>query len=415
MDARSCPCNKEMEDNVNVGGGISGYPQSMTNERLWKKTETALRRLIPSYLFHFEVNVADHCNLNCASCDHYSPLAEEGYLDISSYKRDCDRLSELFHGEMYYIFLLGGEPLLHPQITEIMRITREAFPVGEILIVTNGILLPSMPEEFWEACKKHDVSIAPTYYPIKVDYDGLKRVAESKGVEYRFFTHDHIVQKKRMICNTRIPSLMRNGSNYINCDCATECPVLKNGKIYPCPTAAYAQHLKKYFNLDIHLSEKNGVDIYSVESGHELLQKLHRPVPFCQYCDVTDERIAFDWRISKKSRYEWISFNFTEDDIQYLKSNKPVVYVFGAGLWGTQTVTLLKREGITAKYVLTTRKKQGIDDILGVPVIALEELKEIEPHSICLVAMNSPVHKSEVYPLLSQRGFENVVPVGELR
>lgn len=242
-----------------------------------------------------------------------------------------------------------------------MKITREAFPVGRIAILTNGVLLSSMREDFWNACKKYNVTIRHTCYPIKLDNAGLKKIAD--------------------------------------------------GKLYPCPRVAQAPHLKKYFNLDLHISKKDGIDIYSVKSGEELLEKIARPIPFCRYCDVTDEPITCDWGLSRKDRYEWLAFGFTEDDIRYLRSKTPVVYVFGAGMWGTQTVTLLKNEGIEIKSVLVTRKKQGADNILGAPVVRLDELREIEPNSLCLVALRSPTHKAEVYPLLSRAGFGDVVPV----
>lgn len=395
----------------------------MTNEELWAKLKRGMRNLTPQSHLAIGVHIVEHCNLNCKQCDHYSTLAEEEYLDINSYKKDCERLSELFGGEMLFIALLGGEPLLNPQITEFMRITREAFPVGEIKIVTNGVLLPSMPENFWEACKIYDVEISPTCYPIKLDYVGLKKLADSKGVKYTLEKSVQNTQAKKFAKKYSIYSKGAGGidlafEHFISCGQAVVCTVLKDGKMYPCPEAAYASHLKKYFNLDIQLSGRDGVDIYSVNSGYELLEKVSRPIPFCAYCDATpnDKAITSDWGISKKDRYEWLAFSFTEDDMQYLKLRKPIVYVFGAGTWGNQTVTYLKENGIAIKSVLVTRKKQDVDNIQGVPIVTLDELREVEPNSICLVALSilNREHKEEVYPLLSEIGFGDVVPISDL-
>lgn len=389
----------------------------MTNEELWKKIERAIINSTPGRQLLFDVHVVEHCNLNCKSCSHYSPLAEEEYLDINSYKNDCERLSELFHGEMSAIILMGGEPLLHPQITEIMRITRETFPVGQIPLATNGLLLPTMQDDFWDACKKYDITIEPTCYPIKVDYSGLKKIADRKGVKYTLFNVSRNVRQKTQLKaypihsdHSPVMDPVESKKNFLGCGYAT-CVMLKNGKMYPCSQAAYAPHLKKYFNLDMHISEKNGVDIYSVNSGDELLEKVSKPIPFCQYCDVTEEQIRSDWEISKKDRFEWLAFEFTEDDILYLKSKTPVVYVFGAGKWGNKTVALLKNEGIVVKNVLTTRKKKDVNSILGAPVVSLDELIGVESNSICLVALASRDQKTEVYPLLSQIGFGDVIPV----
>ena len=35
-----------------------------------------------------DIHITDHCNLNCVSCTHFSPLAEEFYLDIDIFDRD---------------------------------------------------------------------------------------------------------------------------------------------------------------------------------------------------------------------------------------------------------------------------------------------------------------------------------------
>lgn len=370
-------------------------------------TGLALRNLAPDCELHFEVHITEHCNLDCKQCTHFSPLAEEEFADINSYKKDCGRLSELFGGEMSYIRLMGGEPLLHPQVTEFMRITRELFPIGKVALVTNGLLLPSMPEDFWEACKEYDVTIKPTYYPINFDYDALGKIALRKGVKFlpnRFANKEHIkIPIGLFDANARI--------NFLNCDVGS-CTTLKDGKMYPCPTVAHAPHLKKYFNLDMHLSEKNGVDIYSVKSGDELLEKLAKPIPFCRYCDVEHRYyMKYEWGVTKKDRYEWLAFGFTEEDMQYLKSKAPVVYVFGAGAWGYQAVSLLQDAGIPVKNVLATRKRENVGDFLGVPIITLDELGEAEPDSICLVALMYSDSKREVYPLLSRIGFGNVIPV----
>ena len=46
--------------------------------------------------FHFDVDIARHCNLNCAGCAHFSPLAKEEFYDLDVYRRDVERLSKLF-------------------------------------------------------------------------------------------------------------------------------------------------------------------------------------------------------------------------------------------------------------------------------------------------------------------------------
>lgn len=145
------------------------------------------RKLLPRRRLQFEIHLADHCNLNCRGCDNYSPLAKQELLDLEEYKRDCGRLAELFGGKMRRITFMGGEPLLHPQIEECMKISRECFPVGKICVITNGLLLPKMKDGFWKACKRYHVDITPTKYPVNFDYDAMERRAEAEGVNYSYY------------------------------------------------------------------------------------------------------------------------------------------------------------------------------------------------------------------------------------
>lgn len=389
----------------------------MTNEELLKKIERGIVNLTPQCQLKFEVHIVEHCNLNCKQCAHFAPLAEKSCLPVERYERDCRRLSELFGGEMSSIQLMGGEPLLHPQITEIMRITRDAFPVGRIRIVTNGILLPKMAEDFWEACRECNVEISPSYYPIEFDYDAWGEIVESKQIKYTPFSllglSKKLWGKVFPICPKRGGTYGLSRSNFLRCQDANHCVTLRDGRMYPCDIAAHAFHLKKYFDLDIQLSDRDSVDIYSVGSGAELLEALAKPIPFCQYCDVVegDKLITCDWGVSRRERYEWLAFEFTEDDIAYLKERKPVLYVFGAGTWGHRAVMELQRRDIPVRAVLVTNHTAGQPDVFGVPILSLEELGTPNSDSICLVALALRDAKEEVYPVLSQVGFRDVIPI----
>ena len=65
-----------------------------------------------------DVQVCDHCNLRCAGCLHFAPLAEERILDLEGHAYDLERLAAIEGIEGYFgsIVLMGGEPLLHPNI-----------------------------------------------------------------------------------------------------------------------------------------------------------------------------------------------------------------------------------------------------------------------------------------------------------
>ena len=45
-------------------------------------------RHTPRTEISFEVALAEHCNLRCAGCDHFSPIAEPEFADIKEFERD---------------------------------------------------------------------------------------------------------------------------------------------------------------------------------------------------------------------------------------------------------------------------------------------------------------------------------------
>ena len=89
---------------------------------------------------------------------------------------------------------MGGEPLLNPNLINIMRMTRSAFPIGSIQIVTNGIVLPDMSESFWQCCYENNIEICPTRYPIRVDYEGMEQRAAKYGVKYHLYNEGQKVK-----------------------------------------------------------------------------------------------------------------------------------------------------------------------------------------------------------------------------
>ncbi len=142
-----------------------------------------LKKFVPkSFLDYVEIHLVEHCNLNCAGCTHFCPLAEEAYLDIETFSKDLNRLADLTNRQVGKIRLMGGEPLLHPELNKFMEKARGFFPNTKISVVTNGILLNKQSQKFWDCCRENDILITISGYPIKLDYDFIKNKAKENNV-----------------------------------------------------------------------------------------------------------------------------------------------------------------------------------------------------------------------------------------
>lgn len=253
----------------------------------------------------FEVHITEHCNLNCKYCNHFSPIAKEEYLSLEEYKSDLKRLSDLFGGTMQQIKLLGGEPLLHPQITEFITATRHYFPDGEIKILTNGTLLPKMKDEFWRICSETGTIVYYTKYPIKLDTETISQQASKYNVPLEIFNMEDNI--KTLIHEPIDLEGKQNAvKNFYDCYRSNYCITLKHGKIYTCHRAAHMHLLNEYFGENILLDERNGVDIYKAQTGQEILEYLTKPIPMCAYCDRANITTNHQWEISKRERSEFV-------------------------------------------------------------------------------------------------------------
>lgn len=271
----------------------------------YMQSELNVIRLEPLKMLKFEVHITDHCNLNCKGCYHFSPLSEESFLSTEEFERDLKQLSEICKGEASHITLLGGEPLLHPQVTDFFYITRKYFEKCEIELLTNGVLLNRMDEKFWQACVENRVFVNCTKYPVKIDYDSLEKKAETYNLHIDY--HNDVGAGEKMLI--KYPFDLQGKQpiewNYAHCTRSNKCITLKHGRLFTCPMAAHAHLAKDFFGLNMELSDKDSIDIYEVRNFEEIARFLITPIPFCRYCNLKVKPEQQEWSVSKKSMDEW--------------------------------------------------------------------------------------------------------------
>lgn len=262
---------------------------------------TILSRITERPSIFFAMDIIEHCNLNCKACGSFAPLASRHFTEKDIIKKDLERLSELCSGICHHISILGGEPLLHPELLSIIEITRHCFPIGVINLVTNGTLLLNQGEDFWEICRNNDITIAVTHYPIKINYNMIRKKVLEKKCKYVCFG---VAKNYWCITGLSEQANINETKRFLECPNANSCSVLKEGKIYMCPKTARIHLLNNAFGTDFKLMDKDCIDIYKAENVKEILTFLSTPIPFCRYCS---EWKMTEWDISKKDRTEWIT------------------------------------------------------------------------------------------------------------
>ena len=250
-----------------------------------------------------EVHLVDHCNLKCRSCMHYSPIMEPFFVDIGRLENDFKVLALKEHGFFKRIRLMGGEPLLHPEIEKIVNISRYYFPKKKIVLVTNGIMLEQMKQSFYDTLKKNNILLKITKYPINLDYGKMTKMLLDKGVTFKLKQYEHA----KSFLN---PCLSEMGHEnfetiYVSCPAKITCNQLRNGKIYSCPTMAYFDGLKKNFNLKYDVSDDDFISLDDISGKNSLWRFILKPKLFCKHCGL-HKNICTSWSVSRCQSEEWI-------------------------------------------------------------------------------------------------------------
>lgn len=277
-------------------------------EFLINKMRDQMLKFVPKpYMEYLVFNILDHCNLRCKGCDHFACVADEYIIPHERLHKDIVRMSEILHGDnVMKIAVMGGEPLLHPELLEILKDVRKHFPYAIIRLTTNGLLLLQQNEEFWKTCREYDITIVNTKYPIQLDYAKMKEVAKEQGVKFQYFegTGDDTVKTSSK------KTITLDGTNdpvksFAQCYISNYGNFVMEGKFYGCPFSCQSYRIfNQKFGKNLRMTEKDYLDIYQVKDMQELFEFSAKPRPYCRYCSGIDR--WHEWERSKKDISEWV-------------------------------------------------------------------------------------------------------------
>lgn len=259
---------------------------------------------------YLEIHVMDGCNLKCKGCSHFSNLfPTDAAVPLERFGRDIMRLKEICAIDK--LRLLGGEPLLNKELLQYLKAAWDCFPYSDIRVVTNGLLIMKQSEEVLSYMREHGIMFDISWYPPTMDSrEEILDFLADKQVPYR-------VSQEEIQGFSRCLTLEAHHNPIVsqqNCG-SGQCTILREGKLYKCPVAAYMPEYKRAF--DVGIEEESGVDIYQSSISEIREFALHcqsRPVDMCRYC--TEQPQNFTWGSRPEPEMEdWIVYNTkTTDD-----------------------------------------------------------------------------------------------------
>ena len=237
-----------------------------------------------------EAGIVRHCINRCVGCNHFSPVCDPWFMEPEDLRRDLRLLTRFVVPRK--MALLGGEPLLHPRIDDILEMMGE-FHFHELSVVTNGQLIRRMSERFWRLTPKLEVDI----YPGKMtesDIQFIKQKCREHRITLLLVPSTHFYKSLSPPGQTAEQCQQR----FDKCPTRRKCYCIDSGYFYKCPQASLVPRMFTKLTEHIDGVSLETMTLESVQAYLANKQALHS----CARCNVECGRTP--WR--EVSREHWV-------------------------------------------------------------------------------------------------------------
>lgn len=225
-----------------------------------------------------ESNVVTHCNNSCVSCSHASPFSKAYYMEPATLLNDLKVLQPFVRPKSFY--LLGGEPLLHPKIDELIEVTWESGISKEVCILTNARLLDKMSDHFFKRVSSIRISVYPNLPREMITF------AKEKSKQYGFgLAIDGISVFWKQF------AIHPEGETFHGCPWKGACWTVHEGHLYLCPQAAFWP--EKYLGLPCNI---DGLNLHDGLTEQKILDYANRkePLKACHICESYTVQVPWE-------------------------------------------------------------------------------------------------------------------------
>jgi len=255
-----------------------------------------------------ETMVTQVCNLSCYGCTNYSDLPHRGYVSWQEGRRQIE--SWLDRVDILDFGILGGEPLVNPEIEDWILGLRKLMPDTQIRFTTNGLLLKKKPHivkllhdvgnvVFKISDHQIDTELESTIDKIlnehaweEVTEFGIVRWKTSNN--FRFYTKKQEIFWKthRGNFSDMLPHHSNPNDAFEVC-CQKTCPLLYQGKIYKCSSNGLLVDTLQRFNNPNYSEWEQYIDRGIAPDCSEtdlqcFLNNFGKPAKICGMCPTKD-------------------------------------------------------------------------------------------------------------------------------
>lgn len=232
------------------------------------------------------MNITEYCTLRCQDCAGFIQYIEKPrHYDKDVLIQSMKKLSESVDA-IEVLSILGGEPLLHPDIAEICEAASKLKNVGMIRLVTNGTVVPD--QKILTAMSHSMLYVALSDYGDLSSFKGeLIETLEDNGV---FCESDNPNLKWFQIFKPEKyhRSQEANQEFYETCVWRSQSELLQNGEFHSCGYSGNG-HVFNFFNIgDDEYVSLMDEDKSIQDTRNQIKNLVEREEQFtaCDYCDI---------------------------------------------------------------------------------------------------------------------------------
>jgi hypothetical protein len=247
-------------------------------------------------IFQVECAITHGCNLKCEQCSFMCGY-RRGIVPAKDVILWFDTWSKKINPRTFLI--LGGEPLLHPDLAEIILAAGRCWPQARIKVVSNGLLIPKVADKVFDALFKVGGSIEVSLHFNTSGYrqkfqDGLARL-RNLGIPFNVRPSNthwlklyQVDDRGRILPNQSIPERAWN-----NCCCRT-CQAIDDNKLFKCSHLAnWRQAFREKVLGDEWSAVWNYIPLTSDATEEEIIAHLlPKPIQECRLCTEKKEYIT---------------------------------------------------------------------------------------------------------------------------
>ena len=229
-----------------------------------------------------ELFITECCTLKCRDCGQFVPYYEK---PISYNATDIiDNIRRLLKivDNICEMHILGGEPLLHPEIDVLLKWIYHNPNIGSIRIISNATVYPS--DKVWKAINETRTEMRfSNYGDLSKEMQRLLKRCDLMGIKYYIYDESWIDMGK---------VFLRKYSEDEAKDVFDKCPwslvyLFQKGRLFRCSRIANLNNQKKINTIESDCVDLTDLTNANVDEKREALIRLIKRVVMkgCYYCD----------------------------------------------------------------------------------------------------------------------------------